>query len=317
MYAAVRARARAILRGMRLRGLCEALCLAGLLALAGCGEGGGVIITPDDPDEPGSGCSSAGTCGSVWVSLAEVGAGDGVSGEFLSYSVDVVSIRLERASGGTVELLPERQRVDFAGLSGVARLVAHGGLRERADGEDCAGQLVLRQRKQEVRLVLLRIGAALQQPAAFRRSLHPRVVSRRDVPGAERWLDRFLRSEPDSSWSRSVAARTYRALGQKDRALAAYQRALALAPEDIGTLRALSDFYGEEENKEEQLKLLPKHALLVDVAAPPGTIDREAAAELGLKAVWARGMGARAPITVGRSQWSGISRRIEGILEQK
>ena len=67
----------------------------------------------------------------------------------------------------------------------------------------------------------------------------------------------------------------------------------------------------------DQLKLLPKHALLVDVAAPPGTIDREAAAELGLKAIWARGMGARAPITVGRSQWSGISRRIEGILEQK
>jgi dipicolinate synthase subunit A len=67
----------------------------------------------------------------------------------------------------------------------------------------------------------------------------------------------------------------------------------------------------------EQLALLPKHALLVDVAAPPGTIDREAAAELGLKAVWARGMGARAPITVGRSQWSGISRRIEAIMEQE
>ncbi|MBR0725000.1 dipicolinate synthase subunit DpsA [Bradyrhizobium manausense] len=67
----------------------------------------------------------------------------------------------------------------------------------------------------------------------------------------------------------------------------------------------------------DQLVLLPKHALLVDVAAPPGTIDRDAAAELGLKAVWARGMGARAPITVGRSQWTGISRRIENILERK
>lgn len=67
----------------------------------------------------------------------------------------------------------------------------------------------------------------------------------------------------------------------------------------------------------DQLVLLPKHALLVDVAAPPGTIDRDAAAELGLKVVWARGMGARAPITVGRSQWTGISRRIEGILEQR
>lgn len=67
----------------------------------------------------------------------------------------------------------------------------------------------------------------------------------------------------------------------------------------------------------DQLALLPKHALLVDVAAPPGTIDRDAAAELGLKAVWARGMGARAPVTVGRSQWSGIGRRIEGIMEQR
>lgn len=67
----------------------------------------------------------------------------------------------------------------------------------------------------------------------------------------------------------------------------------------------------------DQLALLPAHALLVDVAAPPGTIDRESADELGLKTVWARGMGARAPITVGRSQWTGISRRIEDILEQK
>jgi dipicolinate synthase subunit A len=65
------------------------------------------------------------------------------------------------------------------------------------------------------------------------------------------------------------------------------------------------------------LKLLPKHALLVDLAAPPGGIDREAAEALGLKFVWARGMGARAPITVGRSQWSGISSRIEGILKER
>jgi dipicolinate synthase subunit A len=65
------------------------------------------------------------------------------------------------------------------------------------------------------------------------------------------------------------------------------------------------------------LKLLPKHALLVDLAAPPGSIDREAAQALGLKFIWARGMGARAPITVGRSQWSGVFRRIEGILKER
>jgi len=65
---------------------------------------------------------------------------------------------------------------------------------------------------------------------------------------------------------------------------------------------------------QEQLQQVNASALLVDVAAPPGTIDREAAAAFGLKTVWARGMGARAPVTVGRSQWSGIRLRIEKIL---
>jgi dipicolinate synthase subunit A len=64
----------------------------------------------------------------------------------------------------------------------------------------------------------------------------------------------------------------------------------------------------------EVLGKLPKHALLVDLAAPPGGIDRDAAAAHRLKFVWARGMGARAPVTVGRSQWSGIRPRIEAIF---
>ena len=57
--------------------------------------------------------------------------------------------------------------------------------------------------------------------------------------------------------------------------------------------------------------------LLVDDAAPPGTIDRDKAGEMGIKAVWARGMGARAPITVGKSQWTGIERRIKDIMEKQ
>lgn len=61
----------------------------------------------------------------------------------------------------------------------------------------------------------------------------------------------------------------------------------------------------------EILSKLPPGALVVDVSAPPGSIDLEAAKSLGLRAVWARGMGGRAPVTVGRSQWLGISRRIE------
>jgi len=65
------------------------------------------------------------------------------------------------------------------------------------------------------------------------------------------------------------------------------------------------------------LERLPKHALLVDLAAPPGGIDRDAAKELGLKFVWARGMGSRAPVTVGASQWSGIKTRIEALMGEQ
>ena len=62
------------------------------------------------------------------------------------------------------------------------------------------------------------------------------------------------------------------------------------------------------------LERLPKTVLLVDLAAPPGGIDFEAAQRLGLKAIWGRGLGSRAPVTVGASQWGGIRERIETIL---
>lgn len=64
----------------------------------------------------------------------------------------------------------------------------------------------------------------------------------------------------------------------------------------------------------EVIERLPAHAFLADLAAPPGGIDFEAAAARGLKAVWARGLGSRAPVTVGASQWSGVKPRIERIL---
>ncbi|MEJ7734654.1 MAG: DUF3857 domain-containing protein [Polyangiaceae bacterium] len=82
------------------------------------------------------------------------------------------------------------------------------------------------------------------------------AVARRDNAGAERWLARFLRSEPETAWARGVAARTYRALGQPERALAAYQKALEIAPEDVEAMRALADIHGEEGRREEQLRLM-------------------------------------------------------------
>ncbi len=82
------------------------------------------------------------------------------------------------------------------------------------------------------------------------------AIARRDTQGTERWLERYLRSEPETPWSLGMAARTYRSLGQKDRALAAYKRALEISPEDVVTMRALSDMYGESGDRELQLKML-------------------------------------------------------------
>jgi dipicolinate synthase subunit A len=62
------------------------------------------------------------------------------------------------------------------------------------------------------------------------------------------------------------------------------------------------------------LERMPAPALAMDLAAPPGGVDLDAAERLGHRAVWARGMGRRAPVTVGASQWTGIRRRIETAL---
>ena len=63
----------------------------------------------------------------------------------------------------------------------------------------------------------------------------------------------------------------------------------------------------------ELLRRLRPGTVVVDLASPPGSVDLEAAKGLPIKAVWARGLGARAPVTVGRAQWLAIRRRIEGI----
>jgi dipicolinate synthase subunit A len=62
------------------------------------------------------------------------------------------------------------------------------------------------------------------------------------------------------------------------------------------------------------LSMLRPGTLVVDLSAPPPGVDHAAAEELGLDLVWARGLGASAPRTVGASQWVGISRIIEAAL---
>src|SRR3954463_13979212 len=67
---------------------------------------------------------------------------------------------------------------------------------------------------------------------------------------------------------------------------------------------------------EDVLSRLPQSALVIDLAAPTGGVDFDAAKRLGLTAIWGRGLGSRAPITVGASQWGGIRARIEKILRE-
>jgi dipicolinate synthase subunit A len=61
------------------------------------------------------------------------------------------------------------------------------------------------------------------------------------------------------------------------------------------------------------LERLRPGSLVIDIAPPPHHADLELAAQLGHRAVWARGMGKRAPVTVGESQWTGLRRYIAEI----
>jgi dipicolinate synthase subunit A len=56
-------------------------------------------------------------------------------------------------------------------------------------------------------------------------------------------------------------------------------------------------------------------AVLIDLSAPPGSMDLDHARRSGRRAIWARALGRRAPLTVGASQWSGISKIIDRILK--
>ncbi len=83
-----------------------------MLTLAACGGGGGSGSNPITSQ----GCDPS-SCGTVLIGLTDA------DGDFLSYSVDVVSLSLQKADGARVEALPTRQRVDFAGLVELTELV--------------------------------------------------------------------------------------------------------------------------------------------------------------------------------------------------
>jgi hypothetical protein len=80
------------------------------LTLVACGGSG----SSSDPIQTGNPPSA--TQGKVIVALTDA------DGDFLSYIVDVESITLHRANGGTVETLPATTRIDFAELTELSEI---------------------------------------------------------------------------------------------------------------------------------------------------------------------------------------------------
>ena len=97
----------------RMRGMLRTSWIAALAAvgLAGCGGSGG---SPSSTNPP----TATSDVGTLLISLTDA------DGDFVGYSVDVLSVTLQRRGGGTVEVLPAATRIDFAQLTELSDLLA-------------------------------------------------------------------------------------------------------------------------------------------------------------------------------------------------
>ncbi len=84
------------------------LLVAGLWLLGGCGGSGGVPIAAT-----GAGADT----GEVLITLTDA------EGDFVTYTIDVASITLEKANGTIVETLPNTTRLDFAQYVDLTELI--------------------------------------------------------------------------------------------------------------------------------------------------------------------------------------------------
>ena len=82
------------------------------------------------------------------------------------------------------------------------------------------------------------------------------AVARRDKAGAQRWSDRLLEQDPSSLWGRRRAAHAMLSLGDSRAARAHYAAALAIAPDDLPTLKALADLQGQTGQRQRQIATL-------------------------------------------------------------
>ncbi len=84
------------------------------------------------------------------------------------------------------------------------------------------------------------------------------AAARGDKTGTRRWARRLIAAEPASVWARRQIALAELKLGEPSAAIKAYKQALGIAPEDIVTMRALSDLYGRLGQRDLQLATLKR-----------------------------------------------------------
>ena len=92
------------------------------LAFAGCGGGAGTGTTSSSDPTPTAVCdpndqSTFNECGTVLLGITDA------DGDFLNYTVDVLSLTLETANGRVVEVMPRETRINFSDYVDVAELV--------------------------------------------------------------------------------------------------------------------------------------------------------------------------------------------------
>ena len=99
----------------------KGLLLFVALILTACGGGGAgttAITEPNptavcDPTDP----STHSECGTLFVALTDA------DGDFLNYTVDVMSLELETANGRIIETLPRSTRINFTDYVDLTELV--------------------------------------------------------------------------------------------------------------------------------------------------------------------------------------------------
>ncbi|RYE90160.1 MAG: DUF3857 domain-containing protein, partial [Myxococcales bacterium] len=167
---------------------------------------------------------------------------------------------LAREPGNIAALLGKTELYEEAGLRRSALSVLEDGLRRSPHSvallRASAHQFRLLGRITEAEEIERRYANLRFDDVTYLRSQIELAVARRDVPTGTRWVERLLELDPESFGSLEAAARAFRALGQRERAVATLQKRLDLAPDDTDALRSLAEMQGEDGKSDEQVKLL-------------------------------------------------------------